>query len=186
MEKTTSEIMVSKKLRAFEVVMGILAILLSFIVLVYPDVALLSLIWLLIFALIIVGVRRIVSGLMGKKHQKWLNISRVGIGILALFLAFVALVVPGLAEQSLILLLAFGLVLFGISDVFTGIYSKKIKKWVRGLYVVFGLVTFCFSIAVIIYPVFGLILLIYLVAVSLIFIGIRNVVSGMANPLISK
>jgi len=186
MEKTNIVYKVSKSLRAFEVVMGIIAIVLSFIVLLYPDLAILSLIWLLIIALFVMGIRRIVSGLTGKKHQKWINIFRICIGILALFLAFAALVVPGLAEQSLIILLAFSLLLFGVSDVLTGIYSKRIKKWLRGLYVIFGFITLFLSVAVIIYPAFGLIMLIYLLAISLIFIGVRNMTSGIADPLISK
>jgi len=186
MEKTNIDYKVSKGLRAFEVITGIIAVSLSFIVMLYPDLAILSLILLLIIALFVIGFRRIVSGLTGKKHQKWINIFRICIGILALFLALVALLVPGLAEQSLIILLAFALLLFGISDVFTGIYSKRIKKWLRGLYVIFGFITLFLSVAVIIYPTFGLIMLIYLLAISLIFIGFRNIVSGVTNPLISK
>jgi len=185
MEKTNIDYKMSKSLRAFEVVMGLVAITLSFIVLLLPDLAILSLIWLLIIALFVMGVRRIVSGLTGKKHQKWINIFRICIGIFALLLSAVALIVPGLAEQSLIILLAFGLLLFGFSDVFTGIYSKKIKKWLRGLYVIFGSITLCLSFTVIIYPAFGLIVLIYMLAISLFFIGVRNIVSGITNPLIS-
>ena len=185
MENTNINYKMSKSLRAFEVVMGIVAITLSFIVLLFPDLAILSLILFLIIALFVIGVRRIVSGLTGKKHQKWINIFRISIGIFALLLSAAALIVPGLAEQSLIILLAFGLLLFGFSDVFTGIYSKKIKKWVRGLYVILGFITVCLSVTVIFYPAFGLIVLIYMLAISLIFIGVRNIVSGITNPLIS-
>ena len=186
MENKNFDNKISKNLRAFEVIMGITAIILSFIILVYPDLAILSLIWILVFALFIIGIRRIVSGLTGKKHQKWINIFRIGIGVIALILAFAALTVPGLAEQSLIILLAFSLLLFGLSDVFTGMYSKKIKKWHRGLYVVFGFITLFLSGGVIIYPEFGLLMLIYLLAISLVFIGVRNIVSGIVDPLISK
>jgi uncharacterized membrane protein HdeD (DUF308 family) len=185
MENTNIDNKLSKNLRVFEVVMGIVAIAISFIVLLFPDFAILSLILFLIIALFIMGVRRIVSGLTGKKHQKWINIFRISIGILVLLLSVTALIVPGLAEQSLIILLAFGLLLFGFSDVFTGIYSKKIKKWVRGLYVIFGFITICLSFTVIIYPAFGLMLLIYMLAISLILIGVRNIISGVKNPLIS-
>ncbi len=74
-------------LRALDIVFGLIAIALSIVVLLYPELAILTLIFLLSVALLIIGIARIIVGIFAKYLSDGLRAINAGTGILVLILS---------------------------------------------------------------------------------------------------
>lgn len=166
-------------LRALDVVLGLIAIILSIFVLVYPETAIVTLIFILSIALLIVGIARLIIGVSAKYLSNGLRALNLGAGFLSIILAIVALLYPGLATQMLIYLLSFALMFNGIARVVIGGFGKTFPSWLRGLQVVVGLLTIVLSVVAVTFPAFGFLTLIFMLSVSFLLNGIARIVSGI-------
>lgn len=63
-----SRVVLPNWVRGIAVAVGILSILLAFVVLVFPRVALLTLVFLLAIALLCIGIERLIAGITGQPY----------------------------------------------------------------------------------------------------------------------
>ncbi len=168
-------------LRTLDIVFGSIAIILSIVVLAYPELAVLTLIFILSLALSVLGIARVIIGIFAKYLSDGLRAINLGAGILALILAVVALLYPQLATQMLIYLLSFALMLNGIARVVIGGFAKVFPSWLRGLLVVIGLLTIVLSVVVVISPAFGFLTLVFMLSIAFLLNGIARIVSGITG-----
>lgn len=168
-------------LRALDVIFGLITIMLSMVVLAYPELAVLTLIFVLSFALLVVGIARIIIGMFGKHLSDGLRAVNLGAGILTFVLAIVALLYPQLATQTLIYLLSAALLLLGIARVVIGRFAKVFPGWLRGLLVIIGLLTIAFSVAVFMFEDFGFLTLVVMLSFVFLLNGIARIASGITG-----
>jgi len=168
-------------LRALDIVFGLIAVILSIVVLVYQELAILTLIFVLSIALLIIGIARVFGGIFAKYLSDGLRAVHVGTGILALVIAIVALLYTELATQMLIYLLSFALLIHGIARIVIGGFAKVFPSWLRGLLAVVGLLTIFLSVVVFISPAVGELTLVFLLSITFLFNGIARIVSGITG-----
>jgi len=165
-------------LKALRIIFGLIAIVASFYVLASPGLAVYTLVLLLSFAMIIIGVSRLTRGfshtLFGKTHR----VVDVLAGVLGIILGFAVLTFPLMGAVTLIFLLAFATMVYGFGSIAIGAIAGRLPKWVRIFLVVFGLLSVAFSFIVFAEPAIGLFTLMVLLSVSLMVQGIESIVSS--------
>lgn len=113
-------------LRAADIVFGILAFVLSVVVIFSPGVAVTTLVVLLYFALFVRGVAALSMAGAARMLPPRLRAASAAVGVLSMILALVFLVFPGLAIGTLIFLLSIGLLFVGIEAIATGVIGREI------------------------------------------------------------
>jgi uncharacterized membrane protein HdeD (DUF308 family) len=167
--------------RALRVVMGLIAIAASVVVLSFPGLAVFTLLFFLSFALIFLGVARIAHSVTAKFWSKGHRAFHAVAGVLALILGVIALAFPRLGIASLVFLLAFGLLAYGIVSLVIGGsgVARLLSKWVRALLVIVGVLSVIFSLIVLVFPAIGLVTLVVWLAVAFLLNGIESMISGI-------
>jgi uncharacterized membrane protein HdeD (DUF308 family) len=176
-----SEIRAPGWLRALDIVFGLIAIILSVVVLVYQDLAILTMIFVLSIVLLVVGIARIFGGIFAKYLSDGMRAVNVGIGILALVLGAIALLHTDLTTQVLIYILSFALLLNGIARLVIGRFARLLPSWLRGLLTVVGLLTIILSVVVFVSPAFGELTLVLILSITFLLNGIARIVSGITG-----
>ncbi len=113
-------------LRAANIVLGVLAFILSVVVINEPGFAVRTLVLLLYVVLFVRGVAGISLGAAGKQFSAMLRGLSVGVGVLSIILAIVFLAVPALGVDVLIILLSLGLLITGLESIAAGAIGRKI------------------------------------------------------------
>jgi uncharacterized membrane protein HdeD (DUF308 family) len=113
-------------LRAADIVFGILAFVLSVVVIFSPSVAVTTLVVLLYFALFVRGVAALSMAGAAKMLPPRLRAASAAVGVLSIVLALVFLVFPGLAIGTLIFLLSIGLLFVGVEAIAAGVIGREI------------------------------------------------------------
>ena len=113
-------------LRAADIVFGILAFVLSVVVIFSPSVAVTTLVVLLYFALFVRGVAALSMAGAAKMLPSRLRAASAAVGVLSIILAVIFLVFPGLAIGTLIFLLSIGLLFVGIEAIAAGVIGREI------------------------------------------------------------
>jgi len=164
-------------LRGFEVVTGLLSVVLGVLVFVFPGWGVSTLVVLLSFGLIFVGVRSI--SLVGYgSFPKWLRAVSVITGILSLIFALLVLIFPGFAVLTLLILVSTGLVVYGVGRIFLAYALRNAVSWLRGMIVAVGVVDIILSILVLVLPGLALLTLAVILAAVLVVSGIEMIISG--------
>ena len=101
------------------------------------------------------------------------------LGIIAIILAVVVLAEPSLALLTLVFILCFAFMAMGFSGLALGIFGKHVSGWRRALEVVFGVLVLVLALVVLFDPLFGMNLLISLLAIALLFHGFRDLIAGL-------
>ena len=109
-----------KWLRAADIVFGVLAFVLSVVVIASPGVAILTLVTILYVALFVRGIAGISMAAV-KMISPRLRAASAAVGVLSIILAIIALAYPGLAIGALVFLLSIGLLFVGIEAIAAGI-----------------------------------------------------------------
>jgi len=168
-------------LRAFDVVFGLIAVILSFVVLVYQELAILTMIVVLSFVLLVTGIARIFSGIFAIYLSDGIRALNVGIGIVAVALGIVALLHTDFTTQVLIYILSFVLLLNGVARLVIGGFGRVFPKWLRGFFVVVGALTIVLSVIVFVSPGLGFLALVLLLSFTFMFNGIARIVQGISG-----
>jgi uncharacterized membrane protein HdeD (DUF308 family) len=164
-------------LRGFEVVSGLLSVVLGVLVLVFPGWGVSALVVLLSFGLIFAGVRSI--SLVGYGSlATGLRVVSVITGILSLIFALLVLIFPSFAVLTLLILVSAGLVAYGFGRIFLAYALRNAASWLRGMIVAVGVVDIILSILVLVLPGLALLTLAVILAVVLIVSGVEMIVSG--------
>ena len=168
-------------LRAFDIIFGLIAVVLSVVVLVYQELAILTLIFVLSIVLLVTGISRILDGFFGKYLLDSIRAVDVGIGIVAIALGIVTLLYADLTTQLLIYLLSFALLLNGVSRLVIGGFVKAFPKWLRGFFAVVGVLTIILAVVVFVYSEFGFLALVLMLSFTFMFNGVARIIQGITG-----
>ena len=158
------------------VIFGLVAITASIFVLALPGIALLTLVFLLSFSLLFVGLSRIARGISLKALSKGHRLLDVLVGLLGIAIGIVVFLLPVLGVGTLIFMLAFATMFYGISSVAIGASVTKLTRGVRALGLISGFLAIILSLIVLLNPAAAILTLVVLLSVSFMVSGIESIV----------
>jgi uncharacterized membrane protein HdeD (DUF308 family) len=164
--------------RAAQIGLGAIAIILAIIALVFPGLTLVSLVIILSIVLVIVGIEKVIGGIFFQHKSRF---AAIGLGILVIILAIIALVFPVGATIVLIFIMAFALMFDGFARIIQGFGDKQETGWVRGFYIGAGILAVIISGMVLASPLFGAALAGFLIGIALLIVGIQMISAGIAG-----
>lgn len=163
--------------RIVEIGFGLLAIGLVVPAIIYPLSTLFAIALLFAFALLVIGFAMIGSG-FDRRLPGGLRALNFVIGFIAIPFAFWVLVYPPTGVFAAMYLLAFFLLIRGIGGIAVGAAAKGMPGWMRGMMIAVGILAISISIGILVYPVFGLELMVALFAIAPLFLGLESLVAG--------
>jgi uncharacterized membrane protein HdeD (DUF308 family) len=164
--------------RAAQIGLGALAIILAIIAIVFPGATVVSIVIILAIALLIVGIEKVISGIFFQHKSRF---AAIGLGILVIILAIIALAFPVGATTVLIFILAFALMFDGFARIIQGFGDKQERGWIRGFYIGVGVLAVIISVMILVSPFFGAALAGLLIGIALLIIGIEIISAGIAG-----
>jgi uncharacterized membrane protein HdeD (DUF308 family) len=165
-----------KWVRAIQIVLGALAILLAIVALTNSGLTILLI--LIAIVLVIAGFEKTITGLFIAHNLRFFTI---GLGVLTIILAGVALAYHIAAARVLLLILGFTLMVDGFSRIADGLTNKSDKRLVRGFTIAVGILAIIISVGINIIPFWGKLFISKLIAIDLIIIGIQMITTGTVN-----
>ena len=114
----------SKGLRATSVIAGITSLIFAVLVLVFPGLAILTLLIIVSIGLLVYGVGRIFVAYTLKTMANWIKGVMVAVGIVDVILSFVVFVLPGLTVLTLAVILALALLISGAEMIVSGAVGR--------------------------------------------------------------
>jgi uncharacterized membrane protein HdeD (DUF308 family) len=162
--------------RAVLVIFGLVAIAASIFVLAVPGIALLTLVFLLSFSLLFVGLSRVARGISLKALSRGHRVLDVVVGLLGIAIGIVVFLVPLLGVGTLIFMLAFAAMFYGISSVAIGASATLLTRGVRALDLVSGSLAIILSLIVLLNPAAAILTLVFLLSISFMVSGIESIV----------
>jgi uncharacterized membrane protein HdeD (DUF308 family) len=165
-----------KWVRAIQIVLGALAILLAIVALTNSGLTILLI--LIAIVLVIAGFEKTITGLFIVHNLRFFTI---GLGVLTIILSGVALAYHIAAARVLLLILGFSLMVDGFSRIADGLTNKSDKRLVRGFTIAVGILAIIISVGINIIPFWGKLFISKLIAIDLIIIGVQMIISGTVN-----
>ncbi|MFW9986191.1 MAG: DUF308 domain-containing protein [Candidatus Odinarchaeota archaeon] len=169
-------------LRAIQIIFGLIAIILSFWVIIQPPLTTFFIL-ILFFAigLLFIGLMAIFRGIFSKDLPGWLRALNIIVGILIIILMPSPFFEPILTAFLLLWLFAFGLIFYGLTNLMLGFAAPDTPGWYRALLIIFGFLLMIFGFQVIWAPIFGLVLAVWFLCFGLIFGGIELLIAGFTG-----
>jgi uncharacterized membrane protein HdeD (DUF308 family) len=164
--------------RGVQIGLGALAIILAIYAIVFPGVTLVTLVFILAIIFLVIGIERVISGIFIPHGSRW---GTIGLGILVIILASIALTFPVATTVTLFLFLGFALLFAGIARIVQGFGDRMQKGWVRGFHIGVGILAVIFGGWIIVSPFFGAVLAGFIMAIILIIIGIEAISAGIGG-----
>lgn len=165
-------------MRAAQIGLGILAIIVSGAAIVFPGIFLVSLVIVLAIVFIFVGIEKIITGIFIEHKSKW---ATVGLGVLTIIIAGIALAFPVGFTFFVIFILGFALLFDGIARIISGFVDKQQTGWSRGFSIGVGILEIVISMMILVAPIFGVEFAGILIGIALIIIGIQMISAGVAG-----
>jgi uncharacterized membrane protein HdeD (DUF308 family) len=194
--------------RPLQVGIGALSIILSMLAIAYPGLAAFSVIVLISIILLIIGIERVVTGMLsysrpysneqsvtsslfsaffiGRRSSPFTNI---GLGIIAIALAIVALAFPLIATGVLVALISFGLMFNGIARIMQGMafhYGETkggTARWYKALTIGVGVLSIVLAVIIIASPALGIFFIALVLSIALLINGIEMIILGITGRL---
>jgi uncharacterized membrane protein HdeD (DUF308 family) len=163
--------------RAAQVILGILTIILSVFALAFPGYTFLSVIVILSIVLFFVGIEKIITGIFLPQRSKW---ATIGLGVLVLIFAGLAIAYPATTAFVVIIFIGVALLFSGIARIIEGV-SGHHSGWSRLFLIGVGVLAVILSFPVMASPAFGAALAGVIIAIALLIIGIQMVVAGVSG-----
>jgi uncharacterized membrane protein HdeD (DUF308 family) len=164
-------------LRGVQIGLGVLVIILSIYALVFPAAAFLSIVWILAIILFFIGIEKIITGIFLPQRSKW---ATIGLGILVLIFAGLAIAYPGAAAFVVIIFIGVAMLFGGIARLVEG-FSGHRSGWQRAFLIGVGILLIIISIAVMVSPMFGAVLAGIIIAIGLLITGFQMVAAGFTG-----
>ncbi len=167
--------------RAVEIVLGIIALVVGLLALFFPTAVVVTLVVLFGIALLAIGILKIASALtMGSAYRSSRTTNAI-IGIVALIIGIVILFFPFFATATIVILIGFGFLVYGLGRLVIGGAASNLSGGIRALMILFGLLVAIFGIIIILFPAIGVYTYAFFVSLALILIGIDAIASGAAG-----
>ena len=170
------DIIIPSWLRAAQVIVGIVCVLLSTTIFLSPGLGSYTLLFLIEITLIIIGSERVASGIASRGTKRSSRAISIGLGL--------GFLTPKLTTQWLIILLGLGLLANGILRIIDGLRNIEYERFTRLFRLGAGAVSIAISILVLVYPRFGFYLLMVIIAVALVITGIELLMVGIKGKRI--
>lgn len=175
-----------KKFRVSNIIFGLLIILLALMIFIFPNTTLAFLVFIIAFAIMLMGIVRLINAFSDEKLSNFKVITRFITGIIlmsfSIIVVFITLNDPAYSISVLIMLLAIAILIMGIGRLFIGLFAKKFDSWFRIVLVVIGLLTIILSIVIFFIPEVGEIVLLVLLSINLLLNGIGRLILGIVGP----
>jgi uncharacterized membrane protein HdeD (DUF308 family) len=162
-------------LRAVQIGLGVLTIALSIFALAFPGVTYISVVWVLAIILFFVGIEQIIVGIFSPRKFRW---SSIGLGVLVLIFAAIAMFYPVAAAITIIIFIGIAFLINGIARIIEG-FSGKHSGVSRAFLIGVGILAVALSAAVLISPFFGAILAGIIIGIGLLITGIQMIFVGI-------
>jgi len=162
-------------LRAVQIGLGVLTIALSIFALAFPSVTYISVVWVLAIILFFVGIEQIIVGIFSPRKFRW---SSIGLGVLVLIFAAIAMFYPVAAAITIIIFIGIAFLINGIARIIEG-FSGKHSGVSRAFLIGVGILAVALSAAVLISPFFGAILAGIIIGIGLLITGIQMIFVGI-------
>ena len=162
-------------LRAAQIGLGVLTIALSIFALSFPGVTYISVVWVLAIILFFVGIEQIIVGIFSPRKFRW---SSIGLGVLVLIFAAIAMSYPVAAAITIIIFIGIAFLINGIARIIEG-FSGKHSGVSRAFLIGVGILAVALSAAVLISPFFGAILAGIIIGIGLLITGIQMIFVGI-------
>jgi uncharacterized membrane protein HdeD (DUF308 family) len=162
-------------LRAVQIGLGILTIALSIFALAFPGVTYISVVWLLAIVLFFVGIEEIIVGIFSPRKSRW---STIGLGVLVLIFAAIAMSFPVAAAITIIIFIAIAFLINGIARIIEG-FSGKHSGISRAFLIGVGILAIVLSVTVMASPFFGARLAGIIIGIGLLMTGIQMIYAGI-------
>ncbi len=166
-------------LRIFNVLSGILYIMLALGILYNLSLGEILLIYLLAFILFLMGIVKFMNAVNQRLFNKKLMWGSFFLGICFIGIAFFTFISPSIGEIVLIYAISAGVLLQGIYRIFYAIFNKKINAWATLLNIILGIVMLVLTVVIFVVP--GLIetTLILLLSIAFILNGLGRIFVGI-------
>ncbi len=166
--------------RGLEVAFGLGAIILGLLVLVFPTLGIATLVVLLALGLLFASFRTV--SIFGLRRLP-ASLKSLGLvtGLICLVLAILAVAYPSLGAAGLVVIVSFGLLVYGLNRMLHGYLHRATADWHRVSVLGVGLLAVVLSVAVLALPDLTLLTLATVLAVVLIFAGAEMALSGLTG-----
>jgi uncharacterized membrane protein HdeD (DUF308 family) len=165
-------------IRGLQIGLGALAIILSGLAIAFPGLTFLTLVILVSIVLFVVGIEKIMTGIFISHKSRF---ATIGLGILTIILAGLALSFPIAAAIVVIYFLGFALMFDGFARIIDGVTNKTNKGWIRGFLIGVGVLNVIISALVLASPLFGAVLAGIMIGLSLLIAGIEMIAAGVSG-----
>jgi uncharacterized membrane protein HdeD (DUF308 family) len=163
-------------MRTAQIGLGALAIFLPIIAITFPGLTFISLVIVLAIVLFIVGIEKIIAGIFVAHRSKF---ATIGLGVLTIIVAGLALAFPLAAALTVVLFLAIALMMDGFARIIEGIMNKANRGRVRAFSVRVGILSVAISVLILMTPAIGAIFASFIVGIALLIIGIYVIAAGL-------
>ncbi len=175
-----------KGLRIAQIILGGIAIALSGFILANPDATTWFFVVFLGIALIMVGISKIIEGVIAKHVSKGSRFISMGIGVVAIAGGFFAIANPVAAIATLIWVISIFILIHGLGLVANGAISRSEGKASRIANIIIGGIVIGFAAILLANPGLAIVMTIIFVSIGLLFNGIASIISGITgNPRLS-
>ena len=147
-----SDLRVPGWVRAAQIGLGVLAIIISITLLVIPGAVLTTIIFIIGILLLIVGIESVISGLFVKSKSR---MASIGLGILVIILSLIVIAFPSAVGVFVLILIGIVLLIDGISRLVHGFGDKERRGWSRGFRIGVGALEIVLGILIMVSPGFG-------------------------------
>jgi uncharacterized membrane protein HdeD (DUF308 family) len=161
-------------LRGAQIGLGILVVILSIYALAYPGAAFVSLVLILGIILFIVGIEKIISGILLPIKGRW---TMIGLGILVLIFAGFVIAFPGFATWIITVFIGIALLFSGAASIAQA-FSGRESGWKKAFLIGVGALLIILGIMVLVSPVFGAQFAGFVIAIGLLIAGIQMIAVG--------
>ena len=161
--------------RAVQIGLGVLTIALSIFALAFPATTFISIIWILAVVLFFVGIEEIIVGIFSPRRSRW---STIGLGILVLIFAGIAMSFPVAAAITIIIFIGIAFLINGIARIIEG-FSGKHSGISRAFLIGVGILAIVLSVTVMASPFFGARLAGIIIGIGLLITGIQMIYAGI-------
>jgi len=175
-----SELKSSKGLRIGQIILGAIAIALSGAVLANPDTTTLLYVTLLGFALIMIGISKIIEGGLAQSAKGSRGINIV-IGIISIIGGIFALANPVAAIGTLIWIISIFILIHGLGLIASGIAMRDAAKASRIGTMILGAIAVGFASILLAAPGLAIVMMIIMLSLGLLFNGIASILSGITG-----
>jgi uncharacterized membrane protein HdeD (DUF308 family) len=163
-------------LRAVQIGLGALTIVVSIFALAFPGFTYISVVWVLAIVLFIVGIEQIIVGIFSPRWTRW---PTIGFGILVVIFGAIAMSFPVAAAITIVVFLAIAFLFNGIARIVEG-FSGKHSGAARAFLIGVGILALVISAIVLISPLFfGATLAGIIIGIGLLVTGIQMVFAGI-------